>query len=127
LFNAYWMADVVGPNYSILGLQIAGGCHEDLGAHATYERCLAGAAQSAISINNGANQLASMTTGARVFPFKTGCLPLHYSGNPGVHGYLTGVSTGNAWARHAAVMGGVWAERYGKRQVLVVGFLGILW
>eukprot|EP01047_Picozoa_sp_COSAG01_P063081 COSAG01_NODE_8120_length_2914_cov_2.256838_1_plen_123_part_00 len=50
--------------------------------------CRNGAAQSAISVNNGANQLASTLT---------------------------------------AVMGGVWSERYGKRRVLVCGFLGILW
>ena len=55
------MADVIGPDYSVLGWKIAT-CSSVAGDEAALARCRAGAAQSAISINNGANQLASMTT-----------------------------------------------------------------
>eukprot|EP01048_Picozoa_sp_COSAG05_P019610 COSAG05_NODE_3114_length_2313_cov_7.323383_2_plen_312_part_00 len=95
------MADVIGPDYTVLGwkvatctnvaatkscafYQLSAGCTDA----AKFDSCRAGAAQSAISINNGANQLASMLT---------------------------------------AVAGGVWSEKYGKRAVLVCGFIGIFW
>jgi hypothetical protein len=35
-----------------------------------------------------------MSQGAKAFPFKTGCLPLSYSGNPGVDGVSYRVQTG---------------------------------
>eukprot|EP01043_Picozoa_sp_COSAG02_P049603 COSAG02_NODE_4999_length_4733_cov_33.523522_2_plen_489_part_00 len=59
LFKAYWMADIIGPDFDFFGYEIAK-CSvvppEEL------ESCTSSGAQSALSIMNGMNQLMSMVT-----------------------------------------------------------------
>lgn len=59
LFKAYWMADVIGPDYDFFGYEIAK-C--SVVPPEQMESCTSSGAQSALSIMNGMNQLMSMVT-----------------------------------------------------------------
>lgn len=59
LFKAYWMADVIGPDFDFFGYEVA----KCSGLPPTeIESCTSSGAQSALSIMNGMNQLMSMFT-----------------------------------------------------------------
>ena len=59
LFKAYWMADVIGPDFDFFGYEIAK-C--SVVPPEEMEACTSSGAQSALSIMNGMNQLMSMVT-----------------------------------------------------------------
>ena len=59
LFKAYWMADVIGPDFDFFGYEIAK-C--SVVPPEEFESCTSSGAQSALSIMNGMNQLMSMVT-----------------------------------------------------------------